>query len=770
VPATPGPIGEDERVPTGNPELDAILSGGLIPRRPYLVVGPSGTGKTTLGLQFLCEGVRRGEEVLLVTLEEPPNEIRENHRSMAPEIDRAFVFDAIPDVMRYERAPFKDIAAVRESVRLEEVPLEIRKTPELTSVEVTFTALEQTLKMEIARRNYARLVIDSLTALQYFCMKGVDETQGAQSFLRFLSDLRITTLLTVESPTEDGETPERLLARGEIRLFRWEEEGRTVRAIGVEKFRGSAHDVRLHPYRLSARGLDINLNLTIARDTRLVVEPLVPEVLPHRPVVLHANPDAADPDRIVRRLKQDLRDLVSLGLEVNPVRDAIEPVTGPGTEVSEAAKRGALATAVERVNRLIVQVQDGRETGSVARRSGAPTPQRIDEARTELAHPARAFPGSTEQVERTLSDLAIFLGPRPALVPEAVPATPGGVEGPSGHAPAAPTMPLPSASLPPAPVVDTPAIAIPATSVAPVPELEARPKSVGSRAATRLAHVFGIGSGAAAPVAPSATEGPAPPPPPSADRSPPLPGTSDSAAALPVPLHETASYVPPPLPTPRDEPVLALVAPAAEAAPAHAIGASPSAGLVAAGPASLGGGGMSMRGGVGPLDEVPGSYTTYIPPPVPSESNALPPLPRTEVPALPPTVGAAPLAEAVVPSTASSAAESEAKPKRKKPTGTGKRRTRPPAAAVPLSSPSGTADPNASATAEPTVGPVAPVAVPKVRKRTTRRRKAPPVVSAQAGSPPPEGHVVGPTVPEPPAAGEKANVEADPVSVAPSGN
>ncbi|HEV2231209.1 MAG TPA: ATPase domain-containing protein, partial [Thermoplasmata archaeon] len=66
------------RIPTGNPSLDEILNGGLVGNRPYLIVGPSGTGKTKLALQFLCEGVRRGEKVLLVTLEDPPNEMRVN--------------------------------------------------------------------------------------------------------------------------------------------------------------------------------------------------------------------------------------------------------------------------------------------------------------------------------------------------------------------------------------------------------------------------------------------------------------------------------------------------------------------------------------------------------------------------------------------------------------------------------------------------------------------------------------------------------------------
>ena len=174
----------EPRVSIGNPSLDAMLEGGLVARRPYLVVGPSGTGKTTLSIQFLCEGVRRHERVLLVTLEEPPNEARVNHRGLEPELSRVEVFDAIPDIMRYERTPFKDIASVRYAVPFAQVPFRIRQSPELASVEVTITALEQMLRTEVIRKGYTRLVIDSLTALQYFCMKGFDPVAGAQSFLR----------------------------------------------------------------------------------------------------------------------------------------------------------------------------------------------------------------------------------------------------------------------------------------------------------------------------------------------------------------------------------------------------------------------------------------------------------------------------------------------------------------------------------------------------------------------------------------------------------
>ena len=245
-----------------------MLEGGLIARRPYLVAGAAGTGKTTLALEFLCDGARRGERCLLVTLEEPPNECRYNHRGLGPEFVRVEVFDAIPDVMHYEHVPFNDVSMVRTVLPFGRVPWLIRRTPELTAVEVTATGLEQMLRTEVQRSGYSRLVIDSLTAMQYFCMKGMDEMAGAQTFLRFLSDLDVTTLLTVESPSDEETSTERMLARGEIRLFRWEHGGMTVRAIGIEKFRGSAHDARLHPYRIGPTGLDIDLALTVSRRGR----------------------------------------------------------------------------------------------------------------------------------------------------------------------------------------------------------------------------------------------------------------------------------------------------------------------------------------------------------------------------------------------------------------------------------------------------------------------------------------------------------------------
>src|SRR5262252_10299050 len=61
--------------------LDDILTGGLPRDCFYLVQGDPGSGKTTLALQFLLEGVRRGESVFYVTLSETRDELLNVARS-----------------------------------------------------------------------------------------------------------------------------------------------------------------------------------------------------------------------------------------------------------------------------------------------------------------------------------------------------------------------------------------------------------------------------------------------------------------------------------------------------------------------------------------------------------------------------------------------------------------------------------------------------------------------------------------------------------------
>jgi len=507
-----------------------MLDGGLLPHRPYLVVGPSGTGKTTLALQFLCDGVRRGETVLLVTLEEPPNEARWNHRALLPYLGKVHVFDAIPDVMRYERAPFKDIASVRASVPFDRVDLQIRQTPELSSVEVTITGLEQMLRMEVQRKAYSRIVVDSLTALQYFCMKGHDVNAGAQTFLRFLSDMQVTTLLTVESPLEDVETPERMLARGEVRLFRWETDGVTVRAIGVEKFRGSSHDIRMHPYRIGPNGIDINLNVTVSRDTQQIIR-VPPSDAPGADFMERPLPELS----VVELLGQMIHDLGLVGGDLVPVRSEVEAAFA-------AARAGETDEATAHVARAMAAGSSPPDTHLIAHLTLAPSSEaalariltRAETTRTGVA-PIRLpeAPILTAQLGKLLKEFptAVPLEPRKVVVevrppPAAAPSAPLSPEA-SVRAPA-PSPPTPSRTQPAPvlpPVATTPALHPTPLSVPPPPPSPSPPPELPTEHPVPAPPSFEL-----PPPAP-----PPPPPPHPTAAAPPVPEPTRPAGATPLP-------------------------------------------------------------------------------------------------------------------------------------------------------------------------------------------------------------------------------------------
>jgi circadian clock protein KaiC len=72
---------KEQRVATGVPGLDEMLSGGFVPGTAVLVRGAPGCGKTSLGLQYLVHGARNSQPGLLISFEEFPTSIHRDAES-----------------------------------------------------------------------------------------------------------------------------------------------------------------------------------------------------------------------------------------------------------------------------------------------------------------------------------------------------------------------------------------------------------------------------------------------------------------------------------------------------------------------------------------------------------------------------------------------------------------------------------------------------------------------------------------------------------------
>ncbi|MGC8725365.1 MAG: RAD55 family ATPase, partial [Thermoplasmata archaeon] len=304
------------RVSTGVKEIDIMLHGGLLPGKPYIIAGNPGSGKTTLGLQFLIDGIKRGESVIYVTLFKPPNEIKQNYSKLGSYLNKILIYDAISDIMTYEKVPVKDIASVRAVVPIESISEKIRKSPEFNRVIVSFTSLQSGLKLEMMKKRYDRIVIDSITALRYFCMEGVNPEIGIQSFIRFLSELNATSLILADVPKIDYHNPELMLGRGQIRMHKFYSNSEMKYAIWIEKFKGSEFDPYIHYYRLTSSGIEVDLNSKVIIKEEAVVPPITEKY--EGPTIEESALKTAI-SRNLSGLIEDLKDATEVGIKTDDI-------------------------------------------------------------------------------------------------------------------------------------------------------------------------------------------------------------------------------------------------------------------------------------------------------------------------------------------------------------------------------------------------------------------------------------------------------------------
>lgn len=237
VPPSPVEPASEARAATAIEGLDDVLDGGLTPNRMYLVEGVPGSGKTTLALQFLIEGARRGESVLYVTLSETEEELR------AVAASHGWVLDGF---------------AIRELVPGEE---SLRPDEQYTMFHPSEVELGETTRAVLAdveRLKPARLVFDSLSELRLLAGNPLRYRRQILALKHFFSGRNCTVLLLDDLTSANHDLQVQSIAHGVVRLEQlYPEYGAERRRLIVLKYRGVRFRGGYHDYVIQRGGLEV---------------------------------------------------------------------------------------------------------------------------------------------------------------------------------------------------------------------------------------------------------------------------------------------------------------------------------------------------------------------------------------------------------------------------------------------------------------------------------------------------------------------------------
>jgi circadian clock protein KaiC len=223
-----------ELLASGVPELDALAGGGLSGGTSTLVIGPAGTGKTLLVLQYLAAAVRRGERAALFLFDEELGLL----------------------VARAKQLGI-DLAAMRDAGGL---VLEQMDAAELTPGEFSHR-----VRAAVDNQNTRVVVIDSLNGYQAAMSEEQFITLHVHEMLQYLNRRGAATFLTVAQHGVVGEMRQPMdvtfLADNVVALRYFEAFGRVRRAISVVKKRTGAHEDTIREFHIGTNGLALGAPL-----------------------------------------------------------------------------------------------------------------------------------------------------------------------------------------------------------------------------------------------------------------------------------------------------------------------------------------------------------------------------------------------------------------------------------------------------------------------------------------------------------------------------
>ncbi|MDN3919481.1 ATPase domain-containing protein [Roseateles violae] len=243
-PEAPEQAGAEQVLQLGVPGLDDVLGGGLTAERLYLLEGSPGTGKTTIAMQFLFEGRRRGESMLYVTLSETIGELRGVARSHGWDLAGIHVRELLPSAEALE--PDENYTIFHPS-----------------EVELGETTLK--ILSEVDQIKPSRVVFDSLSELRLLAGNSLRYRRQILALKQFFAGRQCTVLLLDDMTAMEHDLQVQSIAHAVIRLESLSVDyGTARRRLMVCKYRGRQFRGGFHDYKILRGGLQVFPRLVAA--------------------------------------------------------------------------------------------------------------------------------------------------------------------------------------------------------------------------------------------------------------------------------------------------------------------------------------------------------------------------------------------------------------------------------------------------------------------------------------------------------------------------
>ena len=241
---------QSEVASTGIEGLDHILLGGFPRNHVYLLQGDPGVGKTTLGLQFLLEGVRAGEVGMYITLSETADELRA--------VGKSHNWNDVGKVHIYEEL-------------IGEGSLDEDETTVFYPSEIELGETIKGMLEEVDRIRPQRVVLDSLSEIRLLAQSTLRYRKQILALKQFFAGRNITVLLLDDRTAERNDIQLQSVPHGVVELERYTPlYGAARRRLQLVKVRGLNFRDGYHDFSIKTGGIIVYPRLVAADHPKIV--------------------------------------------------------------------------------------------------------------------------------------------------------------------------------------------------------------------------------------------------------------------------------------------------------------------------------------------------------------------------------------------------------------------------------------------------------------------------------------------------------------------